>query len=242
MSSDADSAENTADDEALRLAQLACSRLCHDLVGPMGGVSAGLELLAESGEAPASEAARESLELLRTSAAQAARRVAFFRIAFGVGGGAAGAVPVFELKSVTEGFLEGGRVTLMWDTADAAAQPDAVGSLPGAAAKVLLSMVLLGAGALPRGGRLSIHTARLPEGVGLAVTAQGQGAALNDDIRDALTAGAAPDLMTARSVHAHLARRLALQAGGALEAETAGNEVRFAAVVSDAARAARAAP
>lgn len=233
--------ESDGDDEALKLAQLMCSRLCHDLVGPMGGVSAGLELLAESGEGGASAAAREALDLLNMSAGQAARRISFFRLAFGVGGGAASMVPMQELQSAAAGFLSDASVDLDWDSGDPG-MPDFVGSLPGNAAKLLLAMALLASGALPRGGRMVVDVVRLPEGLGLAVTALGAGATLKEDIQEALASDTPPDLMTARSVHAHLARRLAIVAGGMLEAEVGTDEVRLAALVTAAERTHRAAP
>ena len=234
-------AEPDGEDEALKLAQLMCSRLCHDLVGPMGGVNAGLELLAESGEGGASDAAREALDLLTMSAGQAARRITFFRLAFGLGGGAASSVPMTELKTSTEGFLSDSSIILDWDSGETG-MPDYVGALPGNAAKLVLAMTLLASGTLPRGGRLAVDVVRLDEGIGLAVTASGVGAALKDDIREALISDTQPDLLTARSVHAHLARRLAIAAGGMLEAETGADEVRLAALVAPTEQAHRAAP
>lgn len=218
-------------DDALKLAQLMCSRLCHDLVGPMGGVSAGLELLADSGDVGVSEAAREALDLLTLSAGQLTRRIAFFRLAFGMGGGAASAVPMTELRDSTAGFLADGSIDLDWSDNDLAPE-ERVSVLPGNAAKLILVMILLASGALVRGGRLSVHAVRLPEGIGLAVTATGINAMLKDDIKDALQDDRPADDLTARSVHAHLAHRLAVAAGGVLEIETAINEVRLAALVS----------
>jgi len=73
----------------VRVAQLLCSRLCHDLVSPIGAVNAGLELLEEAADDDG-----RALGLITTSAAEAARRLAFYRVAFGLGVGAQGAAPM----------------------------------------------------------------------------------------------------------------------------------------------------
>ena len=84
----------------LRLAQLLCSRLCHDLVGPAGAVNAGLEL-AEEGEMDG-----DALELVTSSAAEVTRRLAFFRIAFGAAGGKASAVGTLSAAAMRAASLK----------------------------------------------------------------------------------------------------------------------------------------
>lgn len=207
----------------VRMAQLLCSRLCHDLVGPAGAVNAGLEL-AEEGEMDA-----DALDLVTSSAAEVTRRLAFFRIAFGAAGGKASAVGTLSLneaRELAEEMLAGGKATVEWPESSHA--PD---SLAAGVGKVLLLMILLASESLPRGGKVTVHSAALPEGVGLAVGAAGQGAALKPDLAAGLDLPDGDDGLTARNVHAYFAQHLARSQGGRIEtSQETDDEVQFMAL------------
>lgn len=209
----------------LKAAQLLCSRLCHDLVGPASAVNAGVELMAEPGAGSHDDA----LALIGASAAQLNRRLAFFRAAFGLGAFAGGTVAVAETGALAAGLLADGRVALDWPPAD---DPGTAAEIPGAAARLILNMVLLGAGSLPRGGDLAVRVAGLAEGTGVAMTAAGPGAGLREDVRAAMAAGAAVGDLSAYNIHAYLAARLAEELAVELEiSEDADDEVRLATLV-----------
>lgn len=193
-----------------RLAQLLCSRLCHDLVGPAGAVNAGLEL-AGDGDLDAA-----SLELINESAAVITARLAFFRVAFGTGGGklsAEGTLSVNEARALASDLMAEGRVELDWPEGS-----HAPATLAAGVGKALLLMILVAADCLPRGGRVTVHTASLPEGIGMAVVALGSNARLRDDLSQALAAPEADETVTARNVHAYFAQHLARVEGGRIEA------------------------
>lgn len=206
----------------LKAAQLLCSRLCHDLVGPVGAINAGLELLAEASGPYGADGADGAFELVNRSSGEIARRLAFFRTAFGLGGGAASGASLAETRRLTRDFLAGGNVSLDWpDDEEAALSPGA--------AKLLLNLVLLGSECLPRGGGLAVRFAELPEGLGVALVAGGPGARFRSDVRDALAPRLSEEVLTARNVHGHYAACLAEELGSAIEVleDTAG-EVRLA--------------
>ncbi|MAN79331.1 MAG: hypothetical protein CMF64_02935 [Magnetovibrio sp.] len=207
----------------IRLAQLLCSRLCHDLVGPAGAVNAGLEL-AEGGDMD-----DDALDLVTSSAAEVTRRLAFFRIAFGAAGGKASAVGTLSLNEARElvgEMLAGGKAVLEWPESSHA--PD---SLPAGVGKVLLLMILLAAECLPRGGPVTVHTAALPEGAGLAVSAKGVGAVLKADLVAALDPDVRETALNARNVHAYFAQVLARAEGGRIEtSDEDEDEIRFMAL------------
>jgi histidine phosphotransferase ChpT len=207
----------------IRLAQLLCSRLCHDLVGPAGAVNAGLEL-AEDGDLDG-----DALDLVTTSAAEVTRRLAFFRIAFGAAGGKASAVGTLNLneaRSLAAELLAEGKAELQWP--DSSHAPDSLSSEVG---KVLLLMILIASECLPRGGSVTVHTAALPEGAGLAVSAQGDGAMLKPDLTAALSLDVPEDALTARNIHAYFAQTLARDGGGHIEtSEEQDGEIRFMAL------------
>lgn len=204
----------------LRVAQFLCSRLCHDLVSVAGAVNAGLELIGEGVGGPERQ---EAMALVEKSARQVTRRLAFYRLAFGAGGGARALADA--LAAARDLFADGDvRLSLPGDVR-------ALPPLAADGARLLLALVLVAAGTLPRGGALAVHLAPLPEGTGLAVTAEGQGANLRDDIRAALAGEIPADALTARNVHAHFARCLAQAMGGTVECAVESGVVRLAAAV-----------
>ena len=219
----------------LKVAQLLISRLCHDLVGPLGAVNAGVELIAEeSGGGGLNGHLEETVGLIGSSAGVAAARLSFFRLAFGAGG-SGGVNPDAHIKDaeiLTRDFLAGGRVTLDWEFSGVASP-----EIPLAGVKLLLNMVILGAEALPRGGGLTLTAAGQDAGYRLEVLAVGDGARLGGDIQAVLVAD--PDEKTlksldARTVVAYFAAAQAQALGAVLEAEADGHgRVGFQALVSE---------
>lgn len=205
----------------LRMAQLLCSRVCHDLIGPAGAVNSGIELLGEGGEM-----AGDALALVAQSGRQVADRLAFFRVAFGQGGGS-GPRAVAEARGVALKALEGGRLAFDWP---AEATACAEGALAPGAVKLLLNLVLLAADCLPRGGQVAVRAAPMEGGVGVALTATGQGARLRDGMAAALAADDGAEA-SAHTVIGGFARSLAGALGTAIEINEAADEVRLAALL-----------
>ncbi len=217
----------------LKVAQLLASRLCHDLVGPIGAINAGLELMEDGiagnlggsgGDAPAARA------LLANSAGEATRRLAFFRIAFGSGAGAGGEATLAEARELALGFIASGKAALDWPES-APAQPS--GALDPSIIKVVLCLVLIASEALPRGGHIGVDFADLEDGLGVAVIAAGERPSLGDDIRHALGfeggLEAGSDGLTARNVHGFYAQSLARGMGSRIEfSEGSGGGIQFA--------------
>ena len=208
----------------LRVVQLLCSRLCHDLVGPAGAVNAGLELMGDDGVAT-----NEALALVELSAQQVARRLAFYRLAFGLGGESGGTSAVSDTRKLIDGFLSGGKVSLDWP---ADASIDAQRRVSGAAIKLVLNLALLGVEALPRGGSLSVRFADLPDGMGIAMTAFGNNACFKKELRNAMSPNVAPDELSVRTAQGYFSARLAEQLATSIEiSEGPDGSVRLAAVV-----------
>ncbi len=203
----------------LRVAQLLSSRLCHDLVGPIGAVNTGLELLQEGFDDN-----EKAWGLVADSAGEASRRLTFFRFAFGLGGGDKGKSTLSQARDLTVGLLASGKVALDWPE-------DADASLQAPAVKVILNLVLMASESLPRGGAVGIEFAVLDEGMGIAVTATGEDARLSEDLQSALAEGAAAEDLTARNVHGYFAQCLARDSGTLIEhSRGLGGEIRFAVI------------
>ena len=131
---------------AVDLASLLCSRLCHDLMSPVGALNNGIELLADEHDPDMRD---KCLELLADSARASANKLKFFRLAFGAGGGFGEEVDTHEAQAALEGvFGAERRIELGWMVGDE--------KLPKGAVKLLLNLALLAGDALVRGGRLDV--------------------------------------------------------------------------------------
>lgn len=190
-----------------RVAELLCSRICHDLISPVGAINNGIELIEELG----GRVVDEAIGLIDTSARKMSGHLQFFRMSYGFAGGHS--MPSFEdVRGLIEGILEGGKIGLDWPDR---ALPE-VAPAPGCG-KLLLNMVALAAEGLPRGGTLGIGVSSLPNSHRLKVAARGTNGGLSGDLRAALDPEADVDSLTARTVHAYFTAVLAKRLGTRVE-------------------------
>jgi len=206
----------------VKVAQLLCSRLCHDLVGSASAINAGLEMIHDD---PADS--EGPLDLMGNSAAQMTRRLAFFRAAFGLAEGARGAASVGEIRALAADMLQGGKVVLNWGDVEA---DGASRLLPAEIGKVCLNLILAASECLPRGGGIDVHLTDIPEGTGIAMATHGQNARISEDMAAALVPDVGLDQLNAHNVHVYLAQILARKAGGEIEYQTdpSGNSLQIA--------------
>ncbi len=169
------------------------SRVCHDLVGPLGAVVNGLEVLEDERDAAMRA---DALKIVTSSAAQALARLQFMRIAFGAAGSAGAELDLGEVHRLISGLVSTGRVVLDWE-------PPHV-NWPKDWAKLLMNATLIGIDCLPRGGTVRIEANT--ETPGFKVTATGQGARVAEDIDRAMRGELNDD---ARGVQPVLTSRLA---------------------------------
>ena len=148
--------------EALDLAALLCSRVCHDLISPAGAIVNGLEVLEESKD---EETKTFALTLIKKSARTATARLQFCRIAFGAAGSITAQVDTGDAEQVARGFIEDEKVKLAWNL------PRAL--LPKNRVKLLLNMLVVGGQAIPRGGTLTLDPVGTGETTSFRVTAVG---------------------------------------------------------------------
>jgi histidine phosphotransferase ChpT len=192
-------------------ASLLCSRLCHDLLSPVGALNNGIELLADETDP---EMRGRCMELLAESAVAAANKLKFFRLAFGAAGGFGELVDAREALAAIEG-LHGadGKVKLGWMVEAPA--------LPKVAIKILLNLALIAGDALVRGGRLDIAA----EGAEVVLRAEGPRVVLDPDIRNALLGEVDPDLVMPRAAAAWLVHLLVAERGGKVQISSPGDGV-----------------
>ncbi|NBC34698.1 MAG: hypothetical protein GVY13_18650 [Alphaproteobacteria bacterium] len=175
----------------LRVSELLCSRLCHELVSPVGAINNGIELIEELGD----DMVGEAMGLVRQSGQRAAALLALYRLAYGAAG-ASTSGHLSDMRDIAVRYLSYGKCRLDWDLPD-----DAAGHLPDGAVKVILNLVVLAEDALVHGGTIAVGLARTPAPGRLTVTARGDRVGLDEAARHALSPEADPAGLTARTVH-----------------------------------------
>ncbi len=187
--------------DSLELAALLCSRVCHDLISPVGAIVNGLEVLDDD---PKPEDREFALDLIRKSAKTASARLQFCRLAFGAAGSSGAQIDLGDAQNVARGHIEDGKTTITWNL------PRVL--LPKNRVKLLLNMLLIAQQTIPRGGSLTVDPIGEAETMGFRVTAAGLNARLPQNIADMLKADHAP-AADAHSVQPYYTRLLAQACG-----------------------------
>ena len=188
-------------------ASLLCSRLCHDLLSPVGALNNGIELLADEHDP---EMRARCLELLSESARASANKLKFFRLAFGAAGGFADEVDTREARVAIEGlFGSDGRIQLGWMVDDPTMSKSAL--------KVLLNLVLIAGDALVRGGRLDVGAERHDKGLDIVVRAEGTRIVLDPELKQVLIGKTSEDAIAPRAAAAWLIHCLVTDGGGEVQ-------------------------
>lgn len=149
--------------DPLDLAALLCSRVCHDVISPVGAIVNGLEVLEEDNDPSMHEFA---LDLIRKSATQASARLQFARLAFGAAGSAGASIDLGDAETVAKGMFSDDKITLTWTA------PRLL--MPKNRVKLLLNLVMLATSAIPRGGTIDVSV-RASEGQEAAFTLAAKG-------------------------------------------------------------------
>lgn len=193
--------------KSYEFASLLCSRLCHDLLSPVGALNNGIELLVDEHDP---DMRARCLELLGESARASANKLKFFRLAFGAAGGFADDVDTREARVAIEGLFGGdGRIQLGWMVD----QP----TMSKSALKVLLNLVLLAGDALVRGGRLDVGAEKHGNGVEIVVRAEGPRIVLDPELKKVLLGQTDEASIAPRAAAAWLVHCVVSDAGGEVQ-------------------------
>ncbi len=193
--------------DEMKLAALLSSRLCHDLIGPVGAVNNGVELLADEDDGAMRD---QAMDLVANSAQEAGRRLQFYRMAFGAATGMGAEIGLGEARRAAEGLFLQGKVTLNWPPDDGIPVDKSI-------VKLLLNMVLLTGGALARGGNLNVQLTREAGSLRLRVVADGPKASFSDGHRAVLAGEVSDDQVDAHNVQPWYTLQLAGTLGTAVE-------------------------
>ena len=188
-------------------ASLLCSRLCHDLLSPVGALNNGIELLADEHDP---EMRARCLDLLGESARASANKLKFFRLAFGAAGGFGDEVDTREARAAIEGLFGGdGRIRLGWMVDEP--------TISKAALKVLLNVVLIAGDALVRGGSLDIGAEQNGGGLDIVVRAEGSRIVLDPELKKVLIGETGEEEVAPRAAAAWLVHSLVVEGNGRIQ-------------------------
>ena len=199
--------------EALDLAAMLCSRVCHDLISPVGAIVNGLEVLAEEKD---EETKTFALDLIKKSAGTASAKLQFCRIAFGAAGSAGAQIDLGDAETITRGFFEDDKTKLAWNLPRALLAKNRV--------KLLLNLLLIAGQTIPRGGRLTVDPIGEGESMGFKVSAAGVNAKVPPAVAALLAGDAGGTALDAHRIQPFYASLLAqasgVKAAMAMEGET----------------------
>jgi len=188
--------------EMLDLAALLCSRVCHDLISPVGAVVNGLEVLEDDND---EETKTFALDLIKKSAQQASARLQFCRLAFGAAGSAGAVIDLGDAEGVARGLLEDEKIRIAWNLPRALSPKNRV--------KLLLNLLVLACQTIPRGGTLTIEPLGNGEMQGFRVTSAGLNARITQAIPALVSGEARLDGIDAHAIQPFYAGLLARNCG-----------------------------
>ena len=201
----------------MRVIGLLSSHLCHELVNPLGAVNNGIELLMDVGD----DMRDEAMSLIESSAQRTAKRLQFYRMAYGMAGMSA-LDELIMVRNLTNDLLGEGRLSLNWPDEERNPQ------LKPGWGRILMNMAAAAAETLPRGGVLTSGLENSGAGVLLYVEAQGEPARLEETTRAVFFEDVPIDNLTPRNIHSYFTVKLAADLGVRIEIdEGVEGRVRF---------------
>lgn len=188
--------------ESLDLAALLCSRVCHDLISPVGAIVNGLEVMEDDND---QETRDFALELIKKSVKTASARLQFCRLAFGAAGSAGAQIDLGDAEKVSRGFLEDDKTKLTWNLPRALLAKNRV--------KLLLNMLVIAGQTIPRGGTITVDPIGSGDALSFKVTTIGINAKIPQTIPPLLAGGSHDGGVDAHAIQPYYAGLLARHCG-----------------------------
>lgn len=207
------SASSSSDIGATDLAALICSKVCHDIINPVGAIINGLEVLADDDGGDMKEVA---MDLIWKSAEAASSQLKFARFAFGAAGSAGASLDLGDIRQVAAGYVTTDKVTMDWTSP--------MGQLPKDEAKLLLNMIMIAPSTIVRGGTVSIVVDEDLERPRFTIAMQGRGAAIPEDIEALFRGEVELDSLDARKIQPYFLGLVARSVGAAVTFRQTGED------------------
>ena len=210
--------------EGLDLAALLCSRVCHDVISPVGAIVNGLEVLEDEKD----ESMRAfALDLIKKSSKQASARLQFARIAFGAAGSAGSSIDTGDAEQVARAFLHDDKNSLTWTAARVL--------MPKNKVKLLLNLLVLSVAAIPRGGAIAVNVEGSAELPTFTIEARGLNARIPTNSEDLLAGRTESGSVDAHGIQIFYSGLIARAAKMAVSLSLDGDLVTIRAVPDEAA-------
>jgi len=200
--------------EALDLAALLCSRVCHDIISPVGAIINGLEVLDENN---AEDMKDFAFDLIRKSAAQASAKLQFARLAFGAAGSTGAEIDLGDAEKVATGYMQGEKAEFSFQAPRVLMAKNKV--------KLLLNLILLAVGAVPRGGSIAVVVEGDAERPLFTLRSSGPSARIPPAFEKLVPGDIAGIAIDAQAVQAYYTGALARACGMSVTAELDGADV-----------------
>src|SRR5262245_59370296 len=199
---------------ALDLAALLCSRVCHDIISPVGAIINGLEVLDEEKD---EEMKAFAFDLIRKSAGQASAKLQFARLAFGAAGSAGAEIDLGDADKVATGYMKGEKADFSFTA------PRAL--MPKNRVKLLLNLILLANAAVPRGGKIAVTVEGDPNAPRFLIRCTGPSARVPAAFEKLVPGDVEPGAVDAHAVQGYYAGALARAVGMSVSARLDGEDV-----------------
>jgi histidine phosphotransferase ChpT len=184
------------------LAALLCSRVCHDVISPVGAIVNGLEVLEDEKDPEMREVA---LDLIKKSAASASSRLQFCRLAFGAAGSMGASIDTGDAETVTRGLIASERTALAWNPPRQFAPKNKV--------KLLLNLCLIAQSTIPRGGVISVDLSGQDDSMAMRVQTKGVNPRLASGVADLIAGRPESGAVDAHSIQPYFAGLVARECG-----------------------------
>ncbi len=188
--------------DPLDLAALLSSRVCHDVISPVGAIVNGLEVLEEERDV---EMRGHALALIKSSANEASARLQFCRLAFGAAGSKGASIDTGDAELVTRQLIADERTQLFWSVPRVLMSKNKV--------KLLLNLCVLADAAIPRGGVISVSSTGEEDRVTFRIEAKGVNARVASNVPRLLEGESEEGAIDARAIQAYYAGLVAKSSG-----------------------------
>ncbi len=212
--------------DALDLAALLCSRVCHDVISPVGAIVNGLEVLEEEKDA---EMRAFAVDLIKKSAKTASARLQFCRLAFGAAGSAGASIDTGDAEQVTRGLLADDRTKIEWNAMRVL--------MPKNKVKLILNLCLIAAASIPRGGLITVTITGDGDTTAVEIVSKGPNMRLAHGIPALLAGEPENGSVDAHGIQAYYAGLVARAANMDIKVDADAERIRISALPAAAAEA-----
>ncbi|MGO4707118.1 histidine phosphotransferase ChpT [Microvirga sp. 2MCAF38] len=207
--------------DSLDLAALLCSRVCHDVISPVGAIVNGLEVLEDDNDASMRDFA---LELISKSAKQASARLQFARLAFGAAGSAGASIDLGDAEQVARGMFQDDKISFSWTS------PRLL--FPKNRVKLILNLIMVAVGSIPRGGSIAVAVTGDAERCEFTLKSKGLNSRIPPHAEGLLAGDTESGTVDAHGIQTYYAGMIARASGMKVALSAEGDEVTIRAVTA----------